>query len=223
VTEIAIDTASDIAGVAVSLEGVLVAEVTWQARMSHSRELLPTLDWLLARTRKTKADIGSIFVCIGPGSYAGLRVGLSTAKALAYALSLPIVGVGRLAADAEPYAALNGALVHAVHTAGRAEVALAAYRREAGGLSEVQPPRLLKRDLLVEAVPPEAVVCGELDEGTRLALSERGFQVMPSTPARVTAVARLGWERLQAGRIDSADSLVPLYLREPAIGPQTPV
>ncbi|HEY4685952.1 MAG TPA: tRNA (adenosine(37)-N6)-threonylcarbamoyltransferase complex dimerization subunit type 1 TsaB, partial [Dehalococcoidia bacterium] len=95
---VAIDTASDLAGVALTEEGALLGAVTWRTRQNQSRELLPALDWLLGRQGRGKEEIGAVFVCLGPGSYAGLRVGVSTAKALAFALDASLAGVGRLEA-----------------------------------------------------------------------------------------------------------------------------
>jgi tRNA threonylcarbamoyladenosine biosynthesis protein TsaB len=219
--ELSMDTASEIAGVALTQDGDLVAEVTWRTRQNHSRELLPTVEWLLSRANLTRGDLAAVFVCIGPGSYAGLRVGLSTAKALAYALAIPVAGIGRLAADA---ALVRGATDHArivaVQAAGRAELAWAVYSSSDGGLTELTPPRLSSRGAFVEALEPGDVVCGELDEDLRADLGSRKVAVSATTSGRVVAVAALGWKRLAAGSVDSTDALVPLYLREPAIGPR---
>ena len=220
VIEVALDTASEVAGVALTEEGALVAEVTWHTRQNHSRELLPTLDWLLSHQGLTKDDIAAIYVCLGPGSYAGLRVGVSTAKALAYALGVPIAGVGRLAADAYGIAIDGGPRVVAVHAAGRAELAWAAYHREDGRLLELVPPRLGPQESLLEGLGPGDMVCGDLAPELAAALAARGVSQARPGLARVVAVAAIGRGRLLAGDTDDPDSLVPLYLREPAIGPQ---
>jgi len=221
VIAVAIDTSSDVAGLCLTEDGALIAEVTWRSGRQHSTQLLPTLDWLLSRTNLSKDDLGAVFVCLGPGSYAGLRVGVSTAKALAYGLSLPLAGVGRLAADAEPLAADNGPAVYAVHAAGRADLAWAAYARRDGRWLELAAPRLGPADALVEAVPAGSIACGDLD-AVRLRLAASGVARAAAAPSRSVAVARLGWQRLAAGDRDDPDSLVPIYLREPAIGPQPP-
>jgi tRNA threonylcarbamoyladenosine biosynthesis protein TsaB len=223
VVEVAIDTASEVAGVALTQDGDLIAELTWRSRQNQSRELLPALDWLLTRGGFERQAIEAISVCMGPGSYAGLRVGLSTAKALAYALGARIAGVGRLAADALPFAVEPGRRVVAVHAAGRAELAYAVYTRGEDGLIEEMAPRLKPRDRLVEELRRGDIVCGALDDATVQAITEAGGIWSEPHPARVLAVAALGWRRLASGDIDSADSLVPLYLREPAIGPQPAV
>ncbi|HEY7269057.1 MAG TPA: tRNA (adenosine(37)-N6)-threonylcarbamoyltransferase complex dimerization subunit type 1 TsaB [Dehalococcoidia bacterium] len=220
--ELSIDTASEIAGIALTSEGALLAEVTWRARQNHSRELLPSLEWLLARAGLSKADLSAVFVCTGPGSYAGLRVGLSTAKTLAFALGLPVVGVGRLAADASALTAPEGLSIVAVHAAGRAELAWASYARSGGELHELSPPRLVSREEFVTALQRGDVVCGEPDVALCEELAAHGVASATGQASRALAVAKLGWERLRRGEIDSTDALVPLYLREPAIGPQPP-
>jgi tRNA threonylcarbamoyladenosine biosynthesis protein TsaB len=224
VLSVAIDTASDLAGVALSEDGALLGSATWRTRQNHSKELLPTLDWLLGRHDRAKEDIGAIFVCLGPGSYAGLRVGLSTAKALAYGFGVPIIGVGRLAADAYYPALASGRRVVAVQAAGRAELAWAVYRGgQPGELNELSPPSLSPAAELIAVLEADDLVCGEvekLDAETVSAITSRGARVVLAQGARVLAVADLAWQRLQRGDVDNADTLVPLYLRAPAIGPQ---
>jgi tRNA threonylcarbamoyl adenosine modification protein YeaZ len=221
VIEVALDTASDIAGVAVCRDGALLTEVTWKTDRNHSRELLPMLDWALERNGLTKDDIGAVFVCLGPGSYAGLRVGLGSAKALAYGLSIPIAGIGRLAAEAAPLAAEGGPAVYAVNAAGRADLAWAAYIRRDGRLVELKAPRLGPAAVLVEAIEAGSFACGDLDT-VEAVLTGKGVSIAPTAMSRVIAVASLGHDRLVAGDLDDAESLTPLYLREPAIGPQPP-
>jgi tRNA threonylcarbamoyladenosine biosynthesis protein TsaB len=223
---LAIDTASDVAGVALFESGSLLAESTWRTRQSHSRQLMPTLDWLLNLIGRTKSDLAGIAVCIGPGSYAGMRVGLSTGKALSYALDLPLVGIGRLAADALPVAEATQARVVPVQAAGRAELAFAAYRWELDQLGELIAPGLGAAAVVAEALEAGDIVCGEverLDEATIAAIASKGGRVLVSGSPRVVSVGRLGLWRLARGEIDSADALVPLYLRAPAIGPQPPL
>jgi tRNA threonylcarbamoyladenosine biosynthesis protein TsaB len=183
---------------------------------------LPSLDWLLGRCGYSKGDIESVVVCTGPGSYAGLRVGLSTAKALAFSLDASLAGVGRLQADAEPLARERGGRVVAVHAAGRAELAWAAYTRAGGRLSEVAPPLLGPLDRLLDVLQPGDTVCSELRtlDGSAADALARAAELVEAPASRILAIARLGRQRLESGDSDSADALVPLYLRAPAIGPQ---
>jgi tRNA threonylcarbamoyl adenosine modification protein YeaZ len=227
---LAIDTAADLAGVVLTEAGALLAETTWQARQSHSRDLLPALEWLLGRHGRTKDDLGAVCVCLGPGSYAGLRVGVSTAKTLAYALGIPLAGVGRLAADAFLPATVSAdKRIVAVHAAGRAELAWAAYagRRAEGQkgieLTETLPPQLGFAEALLDVIEKGDIVCGELrtiSENVFVAFKDKDITVIEAAPGRAWAVACLGQQRLDRGDVDNPDTLVPLYLRAPAIGPQ---
>ncbi len=218
--EVSIDTASEMAGAALSEGGALLAEVTWRTKRNHSRELMPALDWLLSSRGRTRQEIGAVFVCAGPGSYAGLRVGMSTAKGLAYGLGAPVAAIGRLAADAEPLAFEGGPRVVAVQAAGRAELAFAAYRCKHGSLVEEIAPRLGRRDPLFEVLSAGDLVCGEIDESLAGDLRGAGYVLARPIEARVLAVMRLGYERFARGDVSDTDAVVPLYLREPAIGPQ---
>ena len=218
--ELSLDTASEVASIALSREGVLQAELTWQIGREYSRQLLPAIDALLARQSVSKDDLTAIFVCIGPGAYAGVRAGVSTAKGLAYALERPLVGVGRLEIEAYAFAGAGGPVI-AVHRAGRTEVAWAAY---AAGPDwrELAPPRRGTREALLDALPAGALVTGEVDDELAGELLERGHRVVRGAAAlrRGALLAELGWRRLQAGRADDPKSLVPLYLREPVVGGQ---
>ena len=85
---LALDTSAALAGVGLFDDGERIGEVTWRTNQNHSRELMPAVEWLLQARGTDKSDLGAVFVCLGPGSYAGLRVGLSTAAKRACRASL---------------------------------------------------------------------------------------------------------------------------------------
>ncbi len=216
--ELSIDTASELASLALSREGTSVAERTWRCRRNHTVELLPAIDELLAQSGAHKRDLTAVFVCAGPGMYTGLRVGISVAQGLARALGLPALAVGRLELDAYPHAAGGGPIV-AVHRAGRGELAWASYRGEPW--REMTPPRLSSPEALVGAIEDGSVVVGEVDE--KLAALLKGHEVILGEPldgGRARALAELGFARLKAGETAEPALLRPVYLRPPAIGPQ---
>jgi tRNA threonylcarbamoyladenosine biosynthesis protein TsaB len=212
-------------GVALCEGPDILGVASWRTKMGHSREVLPTLEWLLQRCNRDKSQLDAIAVDLGPGGYAGLRVGLSTAKALAYGLEAKLVGIGRLPADAWPLAQASGARVVPVQVAGRAELAYGAYHAEGDSLVEDVEAGLGPVTALVKALREGDIVCGEadrLDQPSHEAVRATGARILtPATP-RVLAIAYLAWQRLQRGDSDDLDALVPLYLRAPAIGPQPP-
>lgn len=220
--ELSIDTASDWASIAVSDEGRLVGEMTWRCERQHSVQLLPAVEVLLARLAVDKAGLRAVFVCTGPGGYAGLRVGVATAKGLAFARGVPIAGVGRLEAEAYQLGDC-GPPVCAVHRAGRGEVAWAAYWGPRDEWREVAAPRLSTPQVLLSEAPPDALFCAEEGDGADEMLAAVGaaFAVVP-VRRRAGFLAELGWRRLASGDVDDARALAPLYLREPAIGPPGP-
>jgi tRNA threonylcarbamoyladenosine biosynthesis protein TsaB len=219
--QLAIDAADDNPGVALAVDGVAGMTATWATQRNHSVELLPNIDRLLTEAGRTKGDIGAVFVDLGPGGYAALRVGVSIAKALAHGLGVPIVGVGRLELDAYGVAGEAGTRrIVAVHRAGRGEAAWAAYRDGAGAWREELPPRISKPVELHAAIASGDIVTGDIDEGLAVALTRTGASAASANAHRVIVLASLGHRRLDAGRTDDPMALVPLYLRAPAIGPQ---
>jgi tRNA threonylcarbamoyladenosine biosynthesis protein TsaB len=218
--ELSIDTASELASVALSEEGALVAECTWRCRRNHSVELLPSVDRLLVQASADKKSLSAIFVSTGPGMYTGLRVGIATAKGLARALGLPLVGVGRLELEAYAHSAFPGTVV-AVHRAGRGELAWASYAGRPW--REVEPPQLSKPEELPGRLSGSVQVVGEVDAMLREALA--GLPNVVVAPAhasvrRAGTLAALGYERMSSGAASEPALLRPVYLRPPAIGPQ---
>ncbi len=217
--ELSIDTASEMASVAVSQEGQLLAELTWLCRRNHTVELLPTIERLLGQAHAKREDLTAIFVCLGPGMYTGLRVGISTAQGLAYALGIPTMGIGRLELDAYPHAAFPGPII-AVHRAGRGELAWAAYR--AGPWRELRPPRLSGPEAIARAVRRRTLVVGEVDDSLAGYLREatNGRATVLTGAAnlrRAASLAELAFARLKSSGPMAPALLRPIYLRPPAI------
>ena len=220
--ELSIDTASEIASVALSREGVLEAEVTWRCRRNHTVELLPTIERLLSQAGTTKQELAAVFACTGPGMYTGLRVGVSTAQGLGYALKLPVIGVGRLELDAYQHAVFPGRIV-AVHRAGRGELAWAAYRSRPW--RQVTAPRLDWPAEVVRRARGRSLFCGEVDDEFAAVIEEAlGDKAVIASPAasvrRAASLAELGQRRLAEGEGQDPAALRVVYLRPPAIGPQ---
>jgi tRNA threonylcarbamoyladenosine biosynthesis protein TsaB len=215
--ELSLDTASEIASIALSNEGVIVAENTWRCQRNHTVELLPSIDKLFAQAGVTKDDVSAVFVCTGPGMYTGLRVGVTTAKSFAHSLGVPIVGVGRLELDAYPHAAFDGEVI-AVHQAGRGDLAWAVY--SGAPWREIITPTLSTPEELAARITRRALLVGEVDAELVDMLAGRAEATTDPPPGRARALAELAHERRARGQTDVAALLVPIYLRPPAIGPQ---
>jgi tRNA threonylcarbamoyl adenosine modification protein YeaZ len=93
---LAVETSSRIGSAALALGPGLIEEVRFSGPMQHSAEVFPTIDGLLRRHRYTPADIGQIHIAIGPGSFTGLRIAVTMAKAMSLAHAVRIVTVDSL-------------------------------------------------------------------------------------------------------------------------------
>jgi tRNA threonylcarbamoyladenosine biosynthesis protein TsaB len=230
---LAIDTSTETAGLALlRLDGTVQSELVWQAGRNHTAEMHPAMRDLLRRARLTVRDLAGIIVARGPGSFTGIRVGVSTAKGLALGLGVPIVGVETLEAAAYPFL-WSGMPVWAVVDAGRGQVAAAAFRSDGdasddGGFSwrKTREEAVLTPDELCDAIAgvqgeSSTLLCGEVSDAVAARVQERlqgRALILPAVHRlrRPGYVAALGWRRLQQGDADDPVSLTPLYLRRPA-------
>ena len=124
---LALDTSTRQASVALCTEQTLLGEYTWQVGNNHSVELLERIQRLFAECGTTMQTLDAIAVATGPGSFNGLRVALTTAKSLAFALRKPLVGVSTLDIIAAQHRDWHGPIC-AVLEAGRAELYTACYK-----------------------------------------------------------------------------------------------
>jgi tRNA threonylcarbamoyladenosine biosynthesis protein TsaB len=230
---LAIDTSTAYASIALSHDDVLLAELIWRVENRHSAELLPRAEETLRAQRVTAGQIDSIAVALGPGSFNGVRAGVATAKGLALALGVAVVGVPTLDVIAWGARSAPGE-VWALLDAGRGEVYTAVYDT-AGMTVETWGPRALALEAGVEPsgyhiLTPEALAArisdgatltGELRPATRAALAGaltgRARLAESEDPRRGVWLATLAQARLRAGRADTPMTLEPLYLRRPAI------
>ncbi|MFC1957859.1 tRNA (adenosine(37)-N6)-threonylcarbamoyltransferase complex dimerization subunit type 1 TsaB [Chloroflexota bacterium] len=219
--QIAIDTSTDTASLALVQDDEVLAELTWRCGRNHSTQLLPHLSHLLNQTGLSLQSASCIIVAKGPGSYNGLRVGISTAKGLAYSLDIPIIGVSTLEVEAYQHAE-RGLPVCPIFNAGRGEIATATYRKKGNKWQQPAAEHITTVDALCSEITDKTVFCGEFVPKIAAELSQRLKQkaVMPSPAAglrRASFLAELGLERFRAGDYDDPSTLQPLYLRGPSI------
>jgi len=218
--ELAIDTSTDFASIALSHRGVALTELTWRVGQNHTVELVPAIEHMLSQAKVDQKTLEAIFVAKGPGSFNGLRVGVSTAKGLAFALNIPLLGIGTLEIEAYPFA-FTGLLLCPVHSAGRGEIATALYRQDSEWRC-LQEEYITTMEALCQRLDEKTVFCGEIPEAVipqlQQALGERA--IIPSAEARwrrASYLAALGWRRFEKGECDNPATLQPLYLRQPPI------
>lgn len=218
---LAIDTSTDTASLALVNDQNTVAELTWRSGLNHTIQLLPNLDQLFRLTATTIGSLSAVIVALGPGSFNGLRVGISTAKGIAFSLGIPIVGIDSLEVAAYQYAE-TCLPVCAVFGAGRNEIATATYRKVNGEWCPLIAEQLTTVEQLCAQINEKTLFCGEgipAIAGQIKALLQEQAVIPPQTAdfRRASFLAELGRQRLSAGKIDNAATLQPIYLRRPPI------
>jgi tRNA threonylcarbamoyl adenosine modification protein YeaZ len=219
--EIAIDTSSNLATIALSHKGEIVAELTWQSTQNHTAELMPNLAYLLDKAKIQPKSIEAVIVAKGPGSFNGLRVGMSTAKGIAFSLNAPLLGISTLELEAYPfgYTALR---LRPIHEIGHGQVATALYRQENYKWRRLEEERLTTLEVLCQECMEPTLFCGEISTAAADQIRRKlgGQAIIPEASARLRRagfLAILGWQRLSKGERDDLSILQPLYLRPPHI------
>lgn len=219
--QLAIDTSTDTASVALVQDSEVLAELTWRSGQNHTVELLPHLAHLLNQAKLSLQSINGIIVAKGPGSFNGLRVGVSTAKGLAFSLQVPIVGISTLEVEAYQHAG-TGLPVCPVFNAGRGEIATAIYQRQDNEWRQLAAEHITTVETLCSQITTKTIFCGEFIPviAPQLRKQLKGWAVIPTAASslrRASFLAELGLKRLKAGNYDNPATLQPIYLRRPPI------
>jgi tRNA threonylcarbamoyl adenosine modification protein YeaZ len=219
---LAIDTSTDTASLALAQDNTVLAELTWRSKQNHTTQLLPNLNQLFTLTGITAKDLAAIIVAQGPGSFNGLRVGISAAKGLAFSLGIPIVGINSLEVAAYQYAE-TGLPVCAIFNAGRSEVATATYQKKYGKWQQLVKADIVTVEYLCKHITKRTMFCGEFLPAVTeqiITLLKSKAVIPPQIPdfKRASFLLELGKQRLDAGDVDNSVTLQPIYLRRPPIG-----
>lgn len=214
---LAIETATLVCGAAVLEDGVLAADESVEERNIHAERLLELIDRALQKSGTRVGGIDACAVSIGPGSFTGLRIGVSAAKGLAFATGIPILAVPTLEALAHRVAeegpeGMPGFLLPAID-ARRDEVYCQLFLRE--GMSPVGEPRdatLAEVEELCRG--KDVLVAGEGAGKISAALPE--LRTAPDAISRCSAawVARLGATMFREGRFADPAAIEPAYIKE---------
>jgi len=207
---LAVETSSLAGGVALLDDDRLVAEYLLDVSVTHSERLLSAVDRVLGDARWTPRELTGLAVAIGPGSFTGLRIALSTVKGLALALGVPVAAVPTLDAMAAalPWAALP---VCPVLDARKGEVYAACYRWDGAAMRREWDYLALAPGALAARLTEPTLLVGD---GAVHVVSPHA-RVLPA-PRRLPSpacVGALGLAQLRRGETVTAAALAPLYLR----------
>lgn len=216
---LALETSAKSVSLAVTENGTLLAQAYQDRGLTHSVTLMPLLDGMLKTAGLTLDDMDIIAVAQGPGSFTGIRIGVSAAKGLAWAKALPCCGVSTLEAMAYGVTDFEGIVVGAMD-ARRQQVYNALFRTENGHVTRLCADRAVAMELVAEelaAIPEPKLIVGD---GAALLydfLQKAGIGCRLSSPLhrqQSAAGVALAAEHLAAqGLTCSAQELQPVYLR----------
>jgi tRNA threonylcarbamoyladenosine biosynthesis protein TsaB len=206
-----IETSGEWGGIALWDDRGLVAELTFRHELQLSRLLTSRIRQVLSFAGLEPSSLEGVAVSLGPGSFTGLRIGVTEGKTLAYALDIPLAGIGTLEALAADHQ--GASTVVALIAASATELFGAVYEKNV----RVGDERLAAVDTWLAEIaaldhPQLAGVLGRHRERLSQGLTAarmRDFDALP----RAATIALLGRERLLRGASDPTHALVPRYLR----------
>lgn len=185
------DTSSDVLSAGVFDGEKKLAFYEFEASTRHSEILAPVLEKVLKSSKMNWTKIGCVAVCVGPGSFTGLRIGVTTAKILSYALKINLIGVSSLEAMARSVEREGTFAV--MRDAKKTQVYAAVYQRKNKKWKILQKPAILFREDFLKSLRPE-------------------MMILDSTRSGASAVAAIAWDRIRLKNFDEPFSLEPLYL-----------
>ena len=216
---LAIETSAKSVSAAVVENGVPLASAYQNMGLTHSRTLMPLVDGMLSAAGLRVRDLNLLATANGPGSFTGLRIGVSALKGLAWALEKPCCGVSTLAAMARNLAHMEGLIICAMD-ARRNQVYNALFLAHDGVLTRQCPDRAIGLAELAEEIknrPEPKFVVGD---GAGLCYNHLLEQDVPCRMAppqlmmqNAVGVALAAEEMAAAGQVTTARDLVPVYLR----------
>lgn len=213
---LSVETATDVCGIALHDASGLRAQAAVHGAKLHARALTPMMVHLLEMVDCTWQDVGAVAVSSGPGSYTGLRIGLSAAKGICFARDRALVAVPTLEAHLHtllPHVRAHEVAV-VVHPSRRGEV-YAAWQRPG---EPPTPAVAISVEALRDALPPGSCLLAGAGRHRIPPLPDARTVPALDAPSAVS-VAALGWERWKSGHVESVADFEPDYLKPWMPGP----
>ena len=215
---LAFDTSSKTAAVALLQDDVILYDTIINVGLNHSEVLLPAINQACLQTRIKIAEI-DLFACtIGPGSFTGLRIGVSTLKGLVLGTGKPAVGISSLAALALNVSR-SSKIICSVMDAGRGQVYIAYYLYNENGLiDQIGTDKVVNPREIIHNPEQEIIFVGDgaikyADILSNTKTKEINIASVMQQYIRASSVGFLGREKYDRNELLSAENFVPIYLR----------
>lgn len=216
---LAFESSAKAASVALLNDGALLAEYIQNSGQTHSRTLMKMVDDILINCDLTPHDVDAVACATGPGSFTGVRIGLSAAKGFAWAGELPCYSVSTLEAMAYGFLTFVGIIV-CVMDARRNQVYNALFQSNGESLIRLCPDRAISIDELQDELSEmndKKILVGDGAQMCYNMLQDKldGILLAPEhlRQQRASGVALCGWMKSLAGEPCDGSAIVPNYLR----------
>ena len=216
---LAIETATVAGSVAVVDDNKgLIGEIKVDVKIAHSERLMSSVEWLLRASGISIEEIDALAVSIGPGSFTGLRIGLSTAKGLSYATNKPIVPVPTIDAFAASLPFCSH-LICPMLDARKNEVYAGLYKWEGTLLRKILPATAINPGKLLEQIRGPVVLMGDATVTYKQLIADiLKTNAIFAPPSKMSPSASTGAEtaieKINQGTITDPISLTPFYIRK---------
>ena len=217
---LALETSAKAVSAALTEDGKVLASGYQDTGLTHSRTLMPIVEHLFQNTGMDVADIDAVAVANGPGSFTGIRIGVSAAKGLAFAVEKPVIGVSTLAALARNLSCCDGLVIGAMD-ARRKQIYNALFDVKNGVLTRLTPDRGISLEDLAAEIKEDPRPKWIVGDGGVLcydALTASGIACRLAPPhLRMQNAMSVALEAESMGEAAflTAQELQPVYLRPP--------
>lgn len=216
---LAVETATIAGSVAVVDDAAgLIGEVRVDVKVVHAERLMPSIEWLLKASGVQIHEIDAFAVSIGPGSFTGLRIGLSTVKGFSYAAGKPVIPVPTLDAFARTLPFCNY-LICPMLDARKSEVYSALYKWDDVECKKIMPETAINPAELLQRLHERTIFIGEGVKIYKELISDIMRDNAVFAPASrmspsASTVGEIALEKLKQGAIADPVSLTPFYIRK---------
>ena len=212
-----IETSGLVGNIAVCDGNKVVASKSYGKNFSHGKEIVSTIELLFNEIKWDPSNIDLIAVSTGPGSYTGLRVGVTCAKTLAYGLEKPVIDVPTLDVLVENVKDNSAKTICPVLDAKRKSVYACIYERTGNKNRKCTDFLIISPDSLIDILPESTLIFGDGIAPYRDIFTQKNLTIVEDEKlciADAADVARLGLERYEQGIRCEINALAPLYLRK---------
>ncbi len=208
-----IETSTEICSVALARGGECVALKECNTNNSHAKNMIPFVDEVLREAGIEKRQLNAIAVGIGPGSYTGLRIGVSTAKGLAYTLGIPVIAISTLECIAEPF--LNLAEhCRPLIDARRMEVFTALYDHQGQLLEEANAKIVDEKCFQEELTNFKTVFCGNGAAKCEPLLAQHPNAIIKKETLSARNMVPIAFRKFQQQQFENVAYFEPFYLKD---------